>query len=62
MTATTRSPDDRSQRRDHGPPLVYQRDDGRYQVGLDLDAPGPFESRQFAESVAGSNFPRWEVS
>jgi hypothetical protein len=35
------------------PPLiVVERDDGRYQIGLDDDAPGPFESRRFAESVA----------
>ena len=34
------------------PPQVIQRDDGAYQVGHDDDAPGPFESRAFAESVA----------
>jgi hypothetical protein len=34
------------------PPLIVERDDGRYQLGLDDDAPGPFESRRFAESVA----------
>jgi hypothetical protein len=33
-------------------PLIVERDDGRYQIGLDDDAPGPFESRGFAESVA----------
>jgi prophage regulatory protein len=31
---------------------VIQRDDGRYQVGAADDAPGPFETRQFAEAVA----------
>jgi hypothetical protein len=47
--AATRSPDDDRQ---PGPPLVFQRDDGMYEIGLDLDAPGPFETRTFAESVA----------
>ena len=32
--------------------LIVQRDDGRYQIGIPDDAPGPFESRQFAEAVA----------
>jgi hypothetical protein len=31
---------------------VFQRDDGLYQIGLTDDAPGPFESRMFAEAVA----------
>lgn len=33
---------------------VVQRDDGRYQIGLADDAPGPFESREFAQAVATS--------
>jgi hypothetical protein len=32
---------------------VYQRDDGLWQIGVDDDGPGPFESREFALSVAG---------
>jgi hypothetical protein len=32
--------------------LIIERDDGRYQIGLHDDAPGPFESREFAEAVA----------
>jgi hypothetical protein len=31
--------------------LVFQRDDGRYQLGLADDGPG-FETRRFAEAVA----------
>jgi hypothetical protein len=31
---------------------VIERDDGQYQIGLGDAAPGPFESRAFAESVA----------
>jgi hypothetical protein len=35
------------------PPLIFQRDnDGHYQIGLDDDAPGPFETIQFAQAVA----------
>jgi hypothetical protein len=35
------------------PPLVIQREeDGQYQIGWCDDAPGPFESRAFAEAVA----------
>jgi hypothetical protein len=34
------------------PPIIVERDDGLYQIGFDDSAPGPFESRQFAESVA----------
>ncbi len=34
------------------PPQIIQRDDGMFQIGLADDAPGPFESRRFAESVA----------
>jgi hypothetical protein len=34
------------------PPLIIERDDGRYQIGLNDDAAGPFESRLFAEAVA----------
>jgi hypothetical protein len=33
--------------------LIVQRDDGRFQIGLRCDAPGPFETRAFAEAVAG---------
>jgi hypothetical protein len=31
--------------------MVFERDDGRFQIGLGDDAPGPFESRRFAEAV-----------
>ena len=34
------------------PPLVIQRDDGRWSIGWHDDAPGPFESRQHAADVA----------
>jgi hypothetical protein len=34
------------------PADVYQRDDGYFQIGICDDAPGPFESRAFAEAVA----------
>lgn len=34
----------------HPQPIV-QRDDGRFEIGL-IEALGPFETRQFAESVA----------
>jgi hypothetical protein len=30
---------------------VVQRDDGKYQLGIHDDAPGPFESRAFAQAV-----------
>jgi hypothetical protein len=33
---------------------VVQRDDGRFQIGIADDAPGPFESRAFAQAVATS--------
>jgi hypothetical protein len=34
-------------------PLIVERDDGRFQIGLDdAVAAGPFESRHFAEAVA----------
>jgi hypothetical protein len=38
---------------------VYQRDDGLWSIGFDFDdnAAGPFESREFAMSVAGENSP-----
>jgi hypothetical protein len=40
-------------RTDPGVPLlIIERDDGRYQIGLHDDAPGPFPSRRFAEAVA----------
>jgi len=32
--------------------IIVQRDDGRWQIGLHDDAPGPFESRQFAQAIA----------
>jgi hypothetical protein len=32
--------------------LVVERDDGRYQIGFEDCAPGPFESRPFALAVA----------
>jgi hypothetical protein len=34
------------------PPIIVERDDGQYQIGLNDDAAGPFESRRFAESFA----------
>jgi hypothetical protein len=34
---------------------VYQRDDGLWSIGFDDDAAGPFESREFALSVAGES-------
>jgi len=33
------------------PTLIIERDDGRYQLGIADDAPGPFETRQFAQAV-----------
>jgi hypothetical protein len=44
-------------RRAHRLADVIQRDDGQYQIGFDDSAPGPFESRQFAESVAARTMP-----
>jgi hypothetical protein len=32
--------------------LIVQGDDGKFAIGLADDAPGPFPSRRFAESVA----------
>jgi hypothetical protein len=32
--------------------MVIERDDVRFQIGLGDDAPGPFESRRFAQAVA----------
>jgi hypothetical protein len=32
--------------------LIVERDDGRFAIGWGDDAPGPFESRQFAAAVA----------
>ena len=32
---------------------IYQRDDGFWQIGADECALGPFETREFALSVAG---------
>jgi len=36
---------------------IYQRDDGRFAIGLGDDAPGPFESRAFAMQVASGHLP-----
>jgi hypothetical protein len=38
-------------------PEVFERDDGKWAVGLQGDAPGPFESRRFAEAVACRHQP-----
>jgi hypothetical protein len=38
-------------------PLVFERDDGLFQIGLGDDAPGPFESRRFAQAVAARTAP-----
>jgi hypothetical protein len=35
------------------PRQIIQRDDGRFAIGLTDDAPGPFETRRFAEAIAG---------
>jgi hypothetical protein len=34
------------------PPLIVEREDGLFQVGWHDDAPGPFETMQFAQAVA----------
>jgi len=34
------------------PPLICERDDGQYQIGIGDAAAGPFPTRAFAESVA----------
>ena len=34
------------------PPSIVQREDGMFALGWHDDAPGPFESRAFAEAVA----------
>jgi hypothetical protein len=36
---------------------ISQRDDGLWSIGLGDDAPGPFETREFAMSVAGRPTP-----
>jgi hypothetical protein len=41
---------------------IIQRDDGRYQIGLTDDAPGPFPTRAFAESVAAHEAVRAVLS
>ena len=33
--------------------IVQREEDGKYQIGWLDDADGPFESRRFAEAVAG---------
>jgi hypothetical protein len=38
-------------------PEVVQRDDGLFAIGLGDDAPGPFESRAFAQSIASGHPP-----
>jgi hypothetical protein len=38
-------------------PLVFERDDGFFQIGLGDDAPGPFETRHFAQAVAARTAP-----
>jgi hypothetical protein len=35
------------------PEIIIQRDDGLWSIGFGDNAPGPFESREFALSVAG---------
>jgi hypothetical protein len=37
--------------------LVFERDDGLWSIGLGDDAPGPFASRAFAQSVASGHQP-----
>jgi hypothetical protein len=39
-------------------PLIVERDDGGYQIGLHDDAPGPFPNRQFAQAVAEQRIVR----
>jgi hypothetical protein len=34
------------------PPLVVERDDGMFEIGIETDPEGPFPTRRFAESVA----------
>jgi len=35
------------------PPIIVERDDGKFQIGIsDEGAPGPFETRSFAQAVA----------
>jgi hypothetical protein len=36
---------------------IVQRDDGKWSIGWHDDAPGPFESRQFAQAVAARTAP-----
>jgi hypothetical protein len=38
-------------------PPIIQRDDGKWAIGLADDAPGPFESREFALRVASGAAP-----
>jgi hypothetical protein len=33
------------------PPFIIERDDGRYQLGMNDDADGPFESRRHARDA-----------
>jgi hypothetical protein len=40
---------------------IRQRDDGLWQIGFDDSGPGPFETREFAMSVAGSPPVRRDV-
>jgi hypothetical protein len=32
-------------------PVIVERDDGKFQIGTEDNAPGPFETRLFAQSV-----------
>jgi hypothetical protein len=50
---TSKLLDEYTQRADR--PIV-QRDDGQYQIGLHDDAPGPFQTRNFAQSVASARY------
>jgi hypothetical protein len=33
------------------PPPIVERDDGWFQIGWQDDAPGPFETRSFADAI-----------
>ena len=43
-------------------PDIVQRDDGMFAIGWHDDAPGPFESRQFALAVAACEMQRSMVA
>jgi hypothetical protein len=47
------------------PPPTVERDDGYFQIGIEDHAPGPFETRNFAEAIRlrmSSLDPRWGVA